>query len=178
MLMRIRPDLKVSSIRGNVDTRLKKLHDGDYDAIILAKAGLFRLGLEDSITAVLGIDDFLPAPGQGALAIQVRAGDSETLGLIGSIDDPDSHRCLDIERLFMRRLGIGCSAAVGGMAFFEEGRFHLKTSILDRDGTARIGASHNIQPGRSDESLVDEVTKRLIAEGARSLIERSNEPEK
>jgi hydroxymethylbilane synthase len=175
MLMNIRPDLEVSHIRGNVETRLKKLNDGHYDAIILARAGLFRLGLEKSITEILPIDDFLPAPGQGALAVQVRSDDTDVIELVKIIDDSISHRCLDIERLFMHKLGVGCSAAVGGFTFCENGQFHLKTAVLDMDGASRITASYSISADRPDESLVGEVMNRLISEGAADLIALSDE---
>lgn len=170
MLLNCRPDLAVKPIRGNIETRLRKLHNGDYDAIILARAGMSRIGLEKSITEVLPVDDFLPAPGQGALAIQIRSQDDAMMKPVGSIDDPISHRCLNIERLFLRRMDIGCSAAVGGLAIYENGRFHLRTAIYDKDGRSKICETYSITRDQPDEVFVEEIINRLISQGANDLI--------
>lgn len=111
-LCMIRPDLQTASLRGNVDTRLRKAMDGLYDAIILAGAGLQRLGLEKYITQYLPLDDMLPAPGQGALAVQCRADDQETLDLLKVLEDPSTRCSTAAEREFLFALGGGCSAPV------------------------------------------------------------------
>jgi hydroxymethylbilane synthase len=175
MLLSMRPDLTVNPIRGNVETRIRKLLSGEYDAIILARAGLVRIELEESITEVLSIDDFLPAPGQGTLAIQIRSDDAAIRSLVESVDDHMSHRCLDIERMLLIGLGVGCSAAVGGMATFQEGRMHLSAAILDSDGKNKVLAHHDITRDQPDELLVEEVINRLISDGGANLIARSNE---
>ncbi len=170
MLLNYRLDLAVKPIRGNIETRLRKLHNGDYDAIILARVGMSRIGLEKSITEVLPVDDFLPAPGQGALAIQIRSQDNAMMRLVGSIDDPISHRCLNIERLFLRRLDVGCSAAVGGLAIYENGRFRLRTAIYEKDGRSKICETYSLTQDQPDEVLVEEIINRLISQGANDLI--------
>jgi hydroxymethylbilane synthase len=175
MLLNMRPDLTVNPIRGNVETRIRKLRGGEYKAVILARAGLVRMGLEESITEVLLIDDFLPAPGQGTLAIQIRSDDTEVRGLVESVDDHMSHRCLDIERSLLSGLGVGCSAAVGGMATFQEGRFHLRAAILDSDGKKKVFARQDIAQDQPDELLVGDVINRLISDGGADLIAESNE---
>lgn len=170
MLLNCRPDLTVKPIRGNIETRLRKLHNGDYDAIILARAGLSRIGLEKTIIEILPAADFLPAPGQGSLAIQIRSQDGALRKLVGSIDDPISHRCLNIERLFLRRMDIGCSAAVGGLAIYVNGRFHLRTAIYDRSGGSKICETYSVAQDQSDDVLVEEIKNRLISQGANDLI--------
>ena len=176
MLLYMRPDLTVNPIRGNVETRINKLRSGECDAIILARAGIVRIGLEGSITEVFSVGDFLPAPGQGTLAIQARSDDTATRRVVESIDDSVSHRCLDIERLFLSGLGVGCSAAVGGLATYEDERFHLRAAILDNDGKKKMYAHHSIAQDETGQRLVDEVINRLISDGGADLIARSNEP--
>lgn len=175
MLLNMRPDLTVNPIRGNVESRINKLRSGEYDAIILARAGLVRIGLEELITEVFSIDDFLPAPGQGTLAIQVRSEDEAVKSLVESIDDTVSHRCLDIERLLLSGLGIGCSAAVGGLAIPENERIHLKAVILDGEGRTRVFAAGSIHQNQPDQHLADEVINRLISDGGADLIAKPNE---
>jgi hydroxymethylbilane synthase len=111
-----RPDLQTTSLRGNVDTRLRKALDGQYDAIILAGAGLIRLGLEQYISQYLPLDDMLPAPGQGALAVQCRADDTDTLELFQPLEDPATRQAVTAEREFLLALGGGCSAPVAAFA--------------------------------------------------------------
>jgi hydroxymethylbilane synthase len=172
MLVRLRPDLKVKDIRGNVQTRIAKLDDDDYDALIMARAGLERTGLKDRVTEVLSVDDFLPAPGQGALVAQIRSDDGEMAGLVNSIDDANSHRCLDIERLLLYKLNAGCSAAVGGLAVIENGDLTLKAAVLDKAGRKNLSASGRSSKAADDEMMVDGVVNDLFSQGARALIEK------
>lgn len=109
------PDLEVRSIRGNVDTRVRKVRDGEYDAALLAAAGVRRLGLQDEVAEWLPVGQFLPAPGQGALAVQCRA-DDPVLALVAAIDDPEARATTTAERVFLRELGAGCAAPVGAHA--------------------------------------------------------------
>ena len=169
-LLNIRRDLRVESIRGNVETRLRKLNDGECDALILACAGLKRTGREDSITQLLDKDIFVPAGGQGALAIEVRADDVRSAELAASIDHPDSHRCLNIERQLLRELNAGCSSAVGANARIEEGKVHLVAVALDVDGLTKLTATHTIERQDENHVLVDHVASRLIEQGASHLI--------
>src|SRR3989338_6987747 len=106
-LRRLRPDLELLEIRGNVDTRLRKLDEGRYDAIVVAACGLIRLGLEERITELLDFSEMLPEPGQGALAVETRADDRETLEAAGSLEDPVSRACVEAERAFLQALGGG-----------------------------------------------------------------------
>jgi hydroxymethylbilane synthase len=112
----LRPDLDTASIRGNVDTRMRKVRDGEYDATVLAAAGIVRLGLEREITQWLSLETMLPAPGQGALAVQCRADDERALELLAAIDDPGTRAATTAERSFLRELGAGCTAPVAAHA--------------------------------------------------------------
>jgi hydroxymethylbilane synthase len=115
-LLAARPDLRTESLRGNVDTRLRKAREGRYDAIVLAGAGLVRLGLENHISDWLSLDLMLPAPGQGALAVQCRADDRTTLNLLAPLDDPATRRAVTAERAFLSGLGGGCAVPVAAYA--------------------------------------------------------------
>ncbi len=123
-LLALRPDLDVRSIRGNVDTRIRKVREGEYDAVALASAGIRRLGLESEVSDWL--DDVLPAPGQGALAVQCRAGDSRVLEFLRAIDDAEARATTTAERTFLRALGGGCAAPVAAHArVTEESSYNL-----------------------------------------------------
>ena len=132
----LRPDLRIEMLRGNVDTRLRKLAEGAFDAILLAVSGLNRLGLEDMIRERLSLDDFLPAPGQGALALQTRV---EDLGAdwVAALNDPMSELAVAAERGAMTALEGSCRTAVGAYAMIAEGRLRLTTEMLAPDGSAR-----------------------------------------
>ena len=171
MLLNQRPDLHVRNIRGNIETRLRKLNDGDYDALVMAHAGLQRLGLDDKITEALSPESFIPAPGQGALAVQIRNDDETISRLVNTINHPPSFRCLKIERMLLQILKAGCSAAVGGLTKLENNKISLSAVVLDRDGKNRLFASNKIASDQPDEMLVDEVTKSLFAQGAKALID-------
>jgi hydroxymethylbilane synthase len=169
-LLHLRPDLKVEGIRGNVDTRLKKLSEGKYDAIVMAHAGLIRAGLADHVTELFDPKSFVPAPGQGALAIQTRVDDEDSIKLARSIDRPDAHRCADIERLLLEKLGAGCSTAVGGYARIAEGRIHLIAVVLDNLGKTHLCVERTIGQDEDNEALLTHIVDRLFQEGARELI--------
>jgi hydroxymethylbilane synthase len=115
-LCSLRPELEVASIRGNVDTRVRKVRDGEYEATVLAAAGLIRLGLDEEATEWLSLETMLPAPGQGALAVQCRAGDEGVLQLLAAIDDPATRAATTAERAFLHALGAGCTAPVAAHA--------------------------------------------------------------
>ncbi len=112
----IRPDITCASIRGNIETRIRKLDNEAFDAVVLAAAGLKRLGLESRISQFFEPDNVLPAPCQGALGIECRVGDCRTLELVEKIDNPDIHACVDAERIFIATLGVGCHSPVGALA--------------------------------------------------------------
>ncbi|NJC40540.1 hydroxymethylbilane synthase [Brevundimonas alba] len=132
----LRPDLKIEMLRGNVDTRLRKLAEGEFDAILLAVSGLNRLGFEDVIRERLALDDFLPAPGQGALALQTRA-DAREATWVGALNDPATALAVAAERGAMTALEGSCRTAIGAHADIAGGRLRLTTEMLAPDGSAR-----------------------------------------
>jgi hydroxymethylbilane synthase len=133
-LLALRPDLQFASIRGNVDTRLRKVDSGEYDAIALAVAGLERLGVLDRATQVFSQRDVLPAVGQGTLAVECRRDDPELVSLLERLDDAATRAASDAERAFLRALGSGCSLPVGAYATVDGERLHLDALIADETG--------------------------------------------
>src|SRR3989304_959610 len=135
-LLAARPDLTLLPLRGNVDTRIRKAAQGDYDAIVLAAAGVLRLGLSEHITEYLPFDVMLPAPGQGALAVQCRVDDAATRDLLSAIDDPTSRAAVTAERAFLDALGGGCSAPVAAYAEcgMQKGECRATGLVASRDG--------------------------------------------
>jgi hydroxymethylbilane synthase len=170
MLLYARPDLLVSDIRGNIETRIAKMHGGKYGAIILALAGLTRTGLNSAVTNIFPPEKFIPAAGQGALAIQTRTDDSELLRITKGIDHEESHRCLDIERALLSRLNAGCNIAVGAWARYNGEKIKLSAAVLDKDAKIRIDAQHEISLNLQNNELVDPVYQQLISRGAMELI--------
>jgi len=132
----LRPDLRIEMLRGNVDTRLRKLADGEFDAILLAVSGLNRLGFEAVIRERLSLDDFLPAPGQGALALQTRAEDFGA-DWVAALNDPMTTLAVAAERGAMTALEGSCRTAVGAHAMIADGQLRLTTEMLVPDGSAR-----------------------------------------
>ena len=164
----IRPDLRAVEIRGNVDTRLRRLAEGAVDALILAVAGLLRLGRLSEAHELLSFDVMLPAPGQGALVLQAIDG-SEADRLAKDIDDAPTRRAVEAERALLRRLGGGCLSAVGAYALVEGDELALEAVVLDAAGRTVIRARAR---GRADAAVVDEVAGRLEAQGAARLLTR------
>ena len=132
-----RSDLRVVPLHGNVDTRLRRLDDGEVDALILAAAGLDRLGQGDRVDARFEPGVIAPAPGQGALAIQARGSDSEVLEILASIDSPDVRLCVESERAVLAATGGGCRAPVGALATVAGGRLTLFAAAVTPDGETR-----------------------------------------
>lgn len=137
-LLHARPDLTVLDIRGNVDTRLRKLDDGEFDAIVLAEAGLTRLGLADRITQVLPKELMLPAVGQGALGIEIRSSDDRAQAAVGPLNDPETRAAVVAERALLAELRGGCLAPVGAWGRMEAGLLALDAVVLSSDGGTRI----------------------------------------
>ena len=133
-VFRWRPDVFLNELRGNVDTRLRKLAEGDVDAIVLAAAGLMRLGLVPEHAAPMSVAEMIPAPGQGCLAIQARAEDAETLGALSALDHAPTRTALLAERSIMRRLGGGCALPLGALAQVEDGRIHMVAAVFTPEG--------------------------------------------
>ena len=145
LVRRARPDLKVESLRGNVETRIRKLDEGVADATLLALAGLKRLGLADVATAVLDIDQFLPAVGQGAIGLETRESDARTRELVAKVNDPATSTALAAERAFLTVLDGSCKTPIAGHARIIDGRLSFRGMILKVDGsemheTGRTGA--------------------------------------
>jgi len=137
-LRAIRPDAREHEIRGNVDTRMRKVRDGEYDAVILAMAGLKRLGVTVSEVEVLDAHAFLPAPGQGALAVQVRSSDASLRERVaGALDDRDTRRAVTAERALLALMGASCDLALGALATIENDIIVLDAAFASADGIAR-----------------------------------------
>jgi len=137
-LAEVRPGLVFRGIRGNVETRLRKLDDGEYDAVILAAAGLVRLDLASRITEYLDVDDVLPAPCQGIIGIECRQHDDETEEIIRTIDNGDIRRCAETERAFIRTLGMGCHAPVGAYATIEGSDILFRAFVMPEGGSTPL----------------------------------------
>ncbi len=166
-LLALRPDLEVLPIRGNVDTRLKKLDDGEFDAVVLAVAGLQRLGLEDRISDHLDVTVSLPAAGQGALGIECRAIDSRVVDLVVPLNDLDVHRCVTAERAVSAGLGADCSMPLGAYAEVNDGGLSLRAVLGSPDGTTLLRAE---AAGADGLALSQSVVESLRAQGAERLL--------
>lgn len=168
-----RPDLRLVNVRGNIETRLRKLADESFDALILAEAGLERLGLRAAITEVLDSAWMLPAVGQGALGLECRANDPGTCSLVGRLDDPPTRQAVTAERALLRALGGGCQVPIGAAARIARGRLFLRAAVLSPDGCERVEAEID-GPAEEAESLGQRLAADLAARGAlRLLVNRS-----
>jgi hydroxymethylbilane synthase len=169
-LRALRPDLQLLDLRGNVNTRLAKLDAGDYHAIVLACAGLQRLGFDGRIRARLDAPDWLPAPAQGAIAIECRDDDPATAALCAALDDADTRACVSAERAMNRALHGSCHVPVAAYARLDGGVLHLSGQV----GSAGDGRSVRAEASATrdvPEALGIEVAQRLLAQGARALID-------
>jgi hydroxymethylbilane synthase len=159
------PHLSVETLRGNVNTRLRKLDAGQYDAIILAAAGLKRLGLGHRITAVLSPEESLPAVGQGALGLETLTARADVAALLASLDDAETSACVRAERAMGRVLQGGCQAPIGGYARIEEGRIRLTAFVSDLEGV-RFYRAEDWGEMDAPEALGHRVAEALLAQGA------------
>jgi hydroxymethylbilane synthase len=169
-LLAVRPDLRTQSLRGNVDTRLRKAMEGQYDAIILAGAGLTRLGLEEHVTEWLPLDVMLPAPGQGALAVQCRSNDGTTLELLAALEDPATRRAVSAERAFLSGLGGGCAvpvAAYGEVTGDRAPEIQLTGLVISEDGRRAIKVNGR---GADALGLGSELAGQAISQGANQIL--------
>ena len=168
-----RPDLRVEPIRGNVDTRLRKLEEGLYDAMVMARAGLERLGLKLEHVQILSAEGFLPAVGQGILGVEARATDRAVLEALQGIDDATARAEALAERAFLRRLGAGCHTPVAGLA-------QVRDSALEIDGLVSSVDGRTVIRGRASgvaadpESVGERLADDLLARGARAFLEPEN----
>lgn len=172
-LLALRPDIELRTLRGNINTRLKRLDEGDYDAIILAAAGLKRLHMGDRISSYLTVEQSLPAAGQGALGIECREGDEHTLALIVALNDPVSNDCVTAERALCRRLGGGCSVPVAAYAQIHHEQLHLRGLVANHNGTRILRAQLKGEREHAD-SIGTRVAEELIQQGAEKILQEFN----
>jgi hydroxymethylbilane synthase len=172
-LKNLRPDLQVLPLRGNVDTRLKKLERGDCDAVALAAAGLARLGLADRVTQYFGVEELCPAVGQGALALEVREGDEATADAIRPLDHQPTHRAVRAERAVLRRLGGGCSVPIAAHAVpwsaLGDSQLRLVAVVASPNGERLIRATA-VGPEDDPERLGFGVAEELLRQGAEEIL--------
>lgn len=164
------PHLTVKPLRGNVGTRLGKLDEGQYDAILLAAAGLKRLGLGGRIKSLLAIEDSIPAAGQGALGIEIRSGNPELVAMLESLNHPRTAACVRAERQVSRVLGGSCQVPLGAHAVFENDALHLTGFVAHPDGSRFIqdtATGDAADPEAVGQALAD----RLLAQGARAILD-------
>jgi hydroxymethylbilane synthase len=152
-LRALRPDLDIRSIRGNVETRIRKVREGDYDGALLAAAGIARLGLEHEVAEWLDADAFVPAPGQGALAVQCRADDAATFELLAAVDDSAARSATTAERTFLRALGAGCTAPVAAYGVPSGEGVQLEGLVASPDGRDVVRVSGRGEPEEVGERL-------------------------
>lgn len=180
-----RPDLVIEEIRGNVDTRLRKLDQGQYDAIVLAEAGLRRLGLEGRITQVLPRTHMLPAVGQGALGLETREDDVAAQAALRPLDDRAARTAVLAERALLAALRAGCLAPVAALGELQQDQLVLTAAVFSPDGRQKLMAEGQVavptslpQPALDNlaRCLGEEVAQRLFAQGAQQLIEAAHPP--
>jgi hydroxymethylbilane synthase len=179
-LKAVRPDLDIHPLRGNVDTRLRKLEQGEYDAIILASAGLKRLGKTELVKQIIPAEIMCPAAGQGALGIEIREGDAATRQHLAFLDDPTARAATTCERALLNRLGGGCQVPIGAFAEVYGGanalvrpaasaaRIHLESIVADPDGSKLLRDSRD---GDDPEQLGNEAGAALLARGGDKILE-------
>jgi hydroxymethylbilane synthase len=165
----IRPDVEWRNLRGNINTRLRKLDEGEYDAIILACAGLKRMGFNDRIREVLPSWESLPAAGQGALGIECREGDDNVLSLIMPLNHATTHMCVTAERALCRRLGGGCKVPVAAYAMINQGVLTLRGLVANKKGT-RILRAHREGDPKDADSIGTRVADELLQQGAEKIL--------
>ena len=163
------PQLKIEPLRGNLDTRLRKLDEGQYDAIILAAAGLIRLGLKERIRAVLTPEQSLPAPGQGALGIEILAARADVAQWIAALHDTATAYCVRAERAFSRALGGSCQVPLGGYALLDAGKLWLRGFVASADGQQMI-CGELIGEQENAEDIGRQLADQLRARGADALL--------
>jgi hydroxymethylbilane synthase len=175
-LLAARPDLKVVGIRGNADTRLRKVAAGEVAAVVLAYAGLVRIERLDAVAEVLDPAVMLPAPGQGALAVECRADRADLVALLGKLDDRAARAAVTAERAVLAALEAGCSAPVGAYAVEEFHKLHLTAAVVSYDGARQVRLSESGHPEQAEE-LGRGLAARLLDQGADHLMgERDIEP--
>jgi len=172
-LLHLRPDLIIVPLRGNLDTRLKKLQSEPLDAIVLAAAGVRRLGLADRITQILDESVMLPAVGQGALCIETRDKDPRIASVVAALDDLPTRKVVMGERAFLNRLEGGCQVPIAGHGHIDENGYTITGLVCDVDGSHQIKQART-GPDTRSEQIGLELAEALLAEGAGEILERLN----
>lgn len=170
----LRPDLEILSLRGNVGTRLGKLDKGDFDAIILAAAGVIRLGMADRVKQFITPEQILPAIGQGAIGIECRDDDPATLALITPLNDDATHTRLLAERAINRQLQGGCQVPIAGFSELQADQIHIRALVGELDGSAIISGEIS-GPSAAAETLGETLAQDLLARGAGDILTRLSE---
>ncbi|HEX4113223.1 MAG TPA: hydroxymethylbilane synthase [Stellaceae bacterium] len=161
-ILHARPDLKIVPLRGNIDTRIRKLEAGEVDAAILALAGLKRLGLEARATAIIPVAEMLPAPAQGAIALEIRAEDERAASYLAAIDHAPTSLCIAAERVFLAVLGGDCRTPIAALARIDEATLQFRAAILKPDGSARLAAARDGAVGEA-MALATDAGRDLLA---------------
>jgi len=168
-LQLLRPDLEVLPVRGNVETRMKKIYTSDLDAVVLASAGLRRLGLEERISYTFGVEEMIPAVGQGALALETRSEDQSVRQLVELLDDPETHLCVEAERCFLQTIGGGCQFPMGGHASIHNGSGTFSGFV---GNPATLEAFKRSRDGHPDEleQIAREIATEILSLGADKVL--------
>ncbi len=175
-LRRHRPDLEVADLRGNVDTRIRKLESGEVDAIVLALAGVTRLGARDKVAQIFDEDLVLPAVGQGALGIEIRAGDAQTSRFVAALDHDETRACITAERALLRELQGGCQVPLGAWGRFRKGELHLEAAVFSAAGSECVRFDETGSPAeaaaigiRLAQILLDAGADKILRLAGRSV---------
>ncbi len=170
LLARWRPDLELAELRGNVPTRIRKLDDGEYDAIVLAAAGVKRLGLSRRISAYLPFDYFLPAVSQGAIGVQIRADDADAAEWIGSLEHPETRAATTAERAFLRTMEGGCQLPVGAFGELDRNGLRLRGVVCSLDGSRGVDGEISGAPEEAEELGVV-LAEELMGKGGGEILD-------
>jgi hydroxymethylbilane synthase len=168
-LKAVRPDIHILPLRGNIDTRIKKLYSGEYEGIIVAAAALHRMGWDNMISDYLSVDSFLPSAGQGAIAIETRADDIDMITLASTVNDEPTGQCVQAERAFLRALGGGCRTPIAALGVIIENTLHLKGMVGDSQGL-KILKSESQGPPVKYHDVGNALAEKLISAGAGELL--------
>ncbi len=170
-LLALRPDLKISALRGNVDTRLRKLIEGQYDAIILAAAGIKRLGLNVAHMHIINTDIFLPAVGQGALGIECKSSRKDVIEALSFLEHKPTRICVEAERAFLAKLEGGCQVPIAGYATLDNDKLTMTGLVADVDGKTILKQSVSTSPELAKQ-VGEDIATKLLADGAAKILEK------
>lgn len=170
LLLKCRKDIHVVPLRGNLDTRIRKIEAEGLDAVVLAAAGLCRMGLESRISQVLSFEEFIPAIGQGALGVETRAYDEVIKGMLRTLDHEETRLCVNAERAFLKKLQGGCQVPIGGLARVRGGKMVLLGMVAGSEGVPMI-RDHIAGDPLDSEQLGAKLAERILSQGARDILE-------